>query len=420
MSDLIEELQWRGLIEQYTDIDGLKSAFEAGPVTFYCGFDPTAPSLHHGHLVQLILMRHLQLAGHKPLALVGGATGLVGDPRDVGERTMQPTEVVEQWAGRLHNQIRRFLDFDGDNPAQMVNNLDWTAELTAIEWLRDIGKYFRLGTMLSKDVVARRLRSDEGISYTEFSYQILQSFDFHALYKRYGCTLQTGGNDQWGNLVSGVDYIKKVEGKSVHALTTPVITKSDGTKFGKSTGGAIWLDPVMMSPYDFYQFWLQTADDDVVKMLKVFTFLDRDQIAVLEEATVGRPYARAAQKALAAEVTRLVHGEDQLDRVLEATEALWGRGDLWDADGDTLRDAISHLPKGEVTLGDSTAVDAVLASGLEKGRSAARRLIASNGLAINNVKVKDEDAVLSDEDLLPGGFILLRKGRRTLAAVLPE
>lgn len=421
MSNLIEELRWRGLLEQHTDIDALDEAFQAGPVTFYCGFDPTAPSLHHGHLVQLILMRHLQLAGHKPLALVGGATGLVGDPRDVGERSMQPTDVVEQWAGRLHNQIERFLDFDAeDNPARMVNNLDWTQNLTAIELLRDVGKHFRLGTMLGKDVVARRLRSDEGISYTEFSYQILQSYDYHQLFTDYDCTLQTGGNDQWGNLVSGVDYIKRVDGASVHAMTTPVVTKSDGTKFGKSEGGAIWLDSSMMSPYDFYQFWLQTADDDVVKMLKVFTFLDREQIGRLEEATGDRPYAREAQKVLAAEVTRMVHGQEQLDRVLEATAALWGQGDLWAADPQTMRDAIQDLPKGEVEVGTSNLVDAVVASGLEKGRGAARRLIASNGLAVNNVKVSDEDQVLEASDLLPGDFILLRKGRRTLAAVLPE
>lgn len=350
---------------------------------------------------------------------------------------MQPTEVVEDWANRLRSQIERFLDFEGDgtevptedgkaprdipdNRARMVNNLDWTEELSAIELLRDIGKHFRLGPMLSKDVVARRLASDEGISYTEFSYQILQSYDFAELLARYGCTLQTGGNDQWGNLVSGVDYIKRTTGKSAHALTTPVVTKSDGTKFGKSTGGAIWLDPKMMSPYEFYQFWLQTADADVVKMLKVFTFLDVERIEELEEATKERPYAREAQKALAAEVTRLVHGEEQLERVLEATEALWGRGDLWDVDPQTARDAIEDLPQGEVRIGSANMVDAVLAGGLEKGRGAARRLIASNGLAVNNVKETDEDRVLTEEDVLPGGFILLRKGRRTLAAVTPE
>ncbi len=421
MTDLIEELSWRGLVKQHTDIDALSAAFEDGPVTFYCGFDPTAPSLHHGHLVQLILMRHLQNAGHLPLALVGGATGLIGDPREVGERSMNDTEVVEQWANRLRSQIERFLDFESDNPARMVNNLDWTAGVSAIGLLRDIGKYFRMGPMLSKDVVARRLASEDGISYTEFSYQILQANDFLELYRQYGCTLQTGGNDQWGNLIGGVDLIRKVEGAAAHVLTTPVITKSDGTKFGKSEGGAIWLDPNMMSPYAFYQFWLQTADEDVVKMLKVFTFLSRAEIEALQTATEERAYAREAQKALAAEVTRLVHGEDELQRVMAATDALWGRGDLRDVDARTLSAAIQDLPKGEVTPGQSTMVDAVLASGLEKGRQAALRLVKSNGLSLNNQKVSDPDAVLTEEDLLPGGVALLRKGRKNLAAVVaPE
>lgn len=420
MSDLIAELRWRGLIKQHTDIDVLTAALEDGPITFYCGFDPTAPSLHHGHLVQLILMRHLQLAGHRPLALVGGATGLIGDPRDVGERSLQSSDVIEEWAARLRRQIERFLDFEGDNPALMVNNLDWTAQLSAIEMLREIGKYFRLGTMLSKDVVARRLASDEGISYTEFSYQILQANDYLELFRRYGCTLQTGGNDQWGNLISGLDLIRKVEGASVNALTTPVITKADGTKFGKTAGGAIWLDPQMMSPYDFYQFWLQTADEDVETMLKVFTFATRERVEELREATLERPHAREAQKALAADVTKLVHSEDALAQVLAATEALWGKGDLWAVDGATLSDAVRHLPTGEVTLGESTAVDAVLAAGLESGRQAARRLVSSNGLSINNLKVQDEDRVLTNEDLLPGGMILLRKGRKTLSAVVPK
>lgn len=417
MSDLIEELRWRGLVAQHTDEESLSAAFEDGPVTFYCGFDPTAPSLHHGHLVQLILMRHMQNAGHRPLALVGGATGLIGDPRDVGERSMNDTEVVEEWASRLRSQIERFLDFDTEeNPARMVNNLDWTADVSAIGLLRDIGKYFRLGTMLSKDVVARRLKSDEGISYTEFSYQILQANDFLQLLRRYGCTLQTGGNDQWGNLIGGMELIRKVEGKNVHVLTTPVITKADGTKFGKSEGGAIWLDPKMMSPYDFYQFWLQTADEDVVRMLKAFTFLPREEIEALEVATEEQPHARAAQKALAAEVTRFVHGEDELTRVMAATDALWGRGDLSEVDAATLASAIQDLPQTKVVPGETTVLDALLGSGLESGRQAALRTVKGNGLSINNVKVTDPDRVLSDEDLLAGGVVLLRKGRKTLAA----
>lgn len=417
MSDLIDELRWRGLIQQHTDIEALSEALDSGSVTFYCGFDPTAPSLHHGHLIQLIVMRHLQNAGHKPLALVGGATGLIGDPRDVGERTMNPTEVVEDWAARLKRQIEPFLDFEGDNPARIVNNYDWTADVSAIELLRDIGKYFRLGTMIAKDTVARRLASEDGISYTEFSYQILQANDFLELFKQYGCTLQTGGNDQWGNLVGGVDLIRKAEGKSVHVMTTPLITKADGTKFGKTEGGAVWLDPTMMSPYDFYQFWLQTSDEDVMRMVKAFTFLSHEQIEELEAATQERPHVRAAQKALAAAVTRLVHGEEELQQVLRATDALWGKGDLWEIEGATLEAATKNLPHGAITLGDSTVVDAVVACGLEKGRQAALRLVKSNGLSINNVKIDDPDRVLTEKEVLPGGMILLRKGRRTLAAV---
>ncbi len=417
MSELIEELRWRGLLEQHTDLEQLEQAFEEGPVTFYCGFDPTAPSLHHGHLVQLVLMKHLQNYGHKPLALVGGATGQIGDPREVGERSMQSTKTVSEWTGKLRTQIEKFLDFEGDNPAQMVNNLDWTKDLTAIGLLRDVGKHFRLGSMIAKDVVARRLASDEGISYTEFSYQILQANDFRELFRRYGCTLQTGGNDQWGNLLSGVELIRKTEGQPAHVMTTPLITKADGTKFGKTAGGAVWLDPAMMSPYAFYQFWLQTADQDVINMLKVFTFKTKEEIEELEQATVDAPHARAAQKALAADVTALVHGQRELDRVLAATDALWGRGDLREVDGQTLRAAVQDLPQAQAFLDEMTLIDALMATGLEKGRQAALRTVRANGVSLNNEKVADPDYVLTEEDVLPGGVILLRKGRKNLAAI---
>ena len=419
-TDLLAELQWRGLIKQHTDLDELRKAFAEGPVTFYCGYDPTAPSLHHGHLVQLVLMRHLQLAGHKPLALVGGGTGLIGDPREVGERSLNSAEVVEAWAQKLRGQIENFLDFDGENPARMVNNYEWIGTMTAIELLRDVGKYFRVGTMISKDVVARRLASDEGISYTEFSYQILQANDFLELNRRYGCTLQTGGNDQWGNLVAGADLIRKSDGKTAHVLTTPIITKADGTKFGKTSGGAIWLDPKMMSPYDFYQFWLQTDDADVVKMLKVFTFLDRDRIEELARETEEKPYLRQAQKALAAEVTKMVHGTEAYEQALLATQAFWGSGDLREVDADTMRAASAHLPTGEVKFGEATIVDAVLATGLETGRQAALRTAKQGGLYLNNQKVTDPDLVLTESDLLPGDIALIRKGKKTLAAVKPE
>ena len=410
MTDILDDLQWRGLIAQHTDIDALREHLNAGPVTFYCGFDPTAASLHHGHLVQILLMRHLQLAGHKPLALVGGATGQIGDPRQSGERQLQPTEVVRGWADNLRNQISRFLDFEGPAAATMVNNLDWTEELSAIDLLRGIGKYFRVGTMLGKDIVARRLASDEGISYTEFSYQILQANDFLELHRRYGATLETGGNDQWGNMIGGVDLIRKVDGEVSHVLTTPIITKADGTKFGKSEGGAIWLDPTMMSPYAFYQFWLQVEDADVVRFLKIFTFLDRARIEEL-------PHARAAQKALAAEVTKLVHGEEEFERVLGATNALWGGGDLRAIDADTLASATSDLPRATLKLGEATMVDALVETGLEKGRGAARRTIASGGAYLNNVKFEDAEAVFTADDVLAGHRLLIRKGRRNLAVI---
>lgn len=416
MTDILDELQWRGLIAQHTDIDALRSALEAGPVTFYCGFDPTAPSLHHGHLVAVKVMRHLQLAGHHPLALVGGATGLIGDPRAKGERTLNTKEVVAGWAKGLQAQLEHLLDFTGDNPARIVNNLDWTAQMSAVDFLRDLGKNFRMGTMLSKDIVARRLASEEGISFTEFSYQILQANDYLELFRRYGCTLEVGGNDQWGNLVGGMDLIRKVEGASVHVMTNPLITKADGTKFGKTEGRAIWLKAEMLSPYAFYQFWLQVDDADVVRFLKVFTFLDREEIERLEAATRDNPKAREAQRVLAREVTTWVHGADAVAQAEAATQALWGRGELHDLDEATLTAAVADLPTAELTVGQSTIVDLLVATGLEKGRSAARKTVAGGGAYLNNVKVADEDAPVQETDLLAGGVVLVRKGRRHLAA----
>ena len=415
MSDILEELEWRGLIAQATDRDAISAAFAEGPVTYYGGFDPSAPSLHHGHLVQLITLRHLQLAGHRPIALVGGATGLIGDPRMSGERTLNDRTVVAEWTERLRTQIEPFLDFDGDNPARMVNNLDWTDGLSAIDLLREIGQHFRLGTMIAKDNVARRLASAEGISYTEFSYQVLQGMDFLELNRRYGCTLQTGGNDQWGNLLSGVELLRKADGRTAHALTTPLITKADGTKFGKTEGGAVWLAPDMMSPYAFYQFWLGTDDADVGRFLKIFTFRTREEIAELVTAVAERPQAREGQRALAHDVTTLVHGADATDRVERASRALFGRGELGELDPETLRHAVAELPRGEAVVGESNVVDLLVATGLATGRSAARRTVAEGGAYLNNVKVTDEDHVLSPEDLLADRYVLLRRGRRNLA-----
>ncbi len=412
---ILDELRWRGLLAQSTDEAALREALSAGPVTFYCGYDPTAPSLHHGHLVQLIVMRHLQLAGHRAIALVGGATGLIGDPRMSGERTLNDKDTVAGWTARLQGQIERFLDFEGDNPATMVNNLDWIAALSTIDFLRDVGKHYRLGTMLAKDTVARRLASEQGISFTEFSYQILQGMDFLEVFRRFGCTLQTGGNDQWGNLLSGVELVRKVEGAAVHVLTTPLVTKADGTKFGKTEGGAVWLDPSLMSPYAFYQFWLHTDDADVVRYLKIFTFLDGARIHALAAATAERPAAREAQRELAAQVTGLVHGSATMERVRAASLALFGRGSLADLDPGTVADAVSELPSAPVRPGEDSVLDLMAATGLVAGTGAARRTIAEGGAYLNNAKVTDPTRVIDTDDLIAGRWALLRRGRRTLA-----
>ncbi|NMR20558.1 tyrosine--tRNA ligase [Cellulomonas fimi] len=416
MSDVLDDLQWRGLVAQSTDVDALRSALSAGPVTLYCGFDPTAPSLHIGNLVQILTVRRLQLGGHRPLALVGGATGLIGDPKMTGERTLNSPEVVGEWVERIRRQIEPLLDFQGPTAARMVNNLDWTAPLSAIDFLRDVGKHYRLGTMLAKDTVARRLNSEHGISFTEFSYQILQGMDYLELYRRHGVSLQTGGNDQWGNLLSGVELVRKVEQAHVHALTTPLITKADGTKFGKTESGTVWLDPVMTSPYAFYQFWLNADDADVVGYLKVFTFRLRGEIEDLERAVAERPAAREAQRTLAYDVTALVHGAPAADKVVAASQALFGRGDLRELDEATTAAAVAELPRAQGAPGD-LLVDLFAATGVVASKAAARRAVAEGGASVNNVKVTDDAAELTDEDLLHGRWAVLRRGKRTLAVV---
>ncbi|MCL1872270.1 MAG: tyrosine--tRNA ligase [Promicromonosporaceae bacterium] len=414
MTDILDELQWRGLVAQTTDEAALRSALADGPITYYVGFDPTAQSLHVGHMVQLLNMRRLQQAGHRPLALVGGATGLIGDPRPTTERSMNSREVVAGWVERIRAQIEPFLEFEGPNAAVMVNNLDWTAPMSAIDFLRDVGKHFRMGTMLSKDIVSRRLASDEGLSFTEFSYQILQGMDFRELFQRHGCTLQMGGNDQWGNLLSGVELIRKTEQATVHALATTLITKSDGSKMGKSEGGAVWLDPELTSPYAFYQFWLNTADADVVHYLKVFTFRTREEIEALAVEVAERPFAREAQRALAGDLTTLIHGQAATDAVIAASQALFGRGELRDLDEVTLRGAVSELPRTTAKAGD-LVVDALVGAGLVASKAAARRAIAEGGAYVNNVKVTSDEQVLEPADLLHGRYAVLRRGKRTLA-----
>ncbi|HEU5222889.1 MAG TPA: tyrosine--tRNA ligase [Candidatus Lumbricidophila sp.] len=410
-----DELQWRGLVHVSTDEAALREALGGDPITYYCGFDPTAPSLHLGNLVQLLLMRRLQLAGHHPLGLVGGSTGLIGDPRPTAERVLNTRETVAEWVTRLQGQVSRFLATDGANPMRLVNNLDWTAPLSAIDFLRDIGKHFRVGTMLKKDAVASRLNSDAGISYTEFSYQILQGFDYLELFRQYGCTLQTGGSDQWGNLISGIDLIHKVEGRSTHAIGTPLITNSDGTKFGKSEGNAIWLDAEMCSPYRFYQFWLNTADADVVERLKVFTFLSRAEIEALERLVETEPFRREAQKVLARDVTALVHGPDVADAVVAASVALFGTGELAGLDPVTLRSALLELPNIDAAS-DASVASLLVETGLATSLSEARRAIGQGGVSVDNVKVDDEAATI--DGLVPAhGMLLLKRGRKTLAGV---
>lgn len=415
---LWDELVWRGLIHVSTDADELKKLLQGPPITYYCGFDPTAPSLHLGNLVQLLLLRRIQLAGHKPLGLVGGSTGLVGDPRPTAERTLNTKETVNEWVGYLTSQISKFLSFEGANAARMVNNLDWTAPLSAIDFLRDIGKYYRVGTMLKKDAVSARLNSEAGISYTEFSYQILQGMDFLELYRNYDCVLQTGGSDQWGNLTSGTDLIHRAEGKSVHAIGTPLITNSDGTKFGKSEGNAVWLDASMTSPYAFYQFWLNTDDADVIDRIKVFTFLTRAEIEELAQQVEQEPFKRAAQRRLALEVTSLVHGEQATQAAIAAAAALFGQGDLAELDAQTLEAALRELP--HTTTPKNTPVAQLLVdTGLSQSLGAARRSIAEGGVYLNNIKIEAEDELLEGY-VLPNGMAVLRRGKKTLAGVFAE
>ncbi|MGW0736133.1 tyrosine--tRNA ligase [Streptomyces sp. NPDC002851] len=417
MTDIVDELKWRGLFAQSTDEDALRKALADGPVTFYCGFDPTAASLHVGHLVQVLTVRRLQQAGHRPLALVGGATGQIGDPRPTAERTLNDPETIATWVQRLRSQIEPFLSFEGENAAVMVNNLDWTAGMTVIEFLRDIGKHFRVNKMLTKDSVARRLESQEGISYTEFSYQLLQGMDFLELYRRYGCVMQQGGSDQWGNLVAGLDLIHHMEPHAnVHAFSTPLMTKADGTKFGKTEGGAVWLDPEMTTPYAFYQFWLNVDDRDISTYMRILSFKSRSELEELEKQTEERPQARAAQRALAEELTTLVHGADQCAAVIAASRALFGQGELADLDEATLSAALAEVPHARVTeLGP--VVDLFAEVGLVPSKSAARRTVKEGGAYVNNVKVAGEDAVATGEQLLHGRWLVLRRGKKNLAAI---
>ncbi|QCB51332.1 tyrosine--tRNA ligase [Rhodococcus sp. PAMC28707] len=417
--NIIDELTWRGLIAQSTDVDELKKATEAGPITLYAGFDPTGPSLHAGHLVPLLALKRFQRAGHRPIVMAGGATGLIGDPRDVGERTMNSSDTVRDWSDRIRGQLERFVEFDETATGAIVeNNLNWTGELSAIDFLRDIGKHFSVNVMLARDTVKKRLDGD-GMSYTEFSYMLLQANDYVQLRRTYGCSLQIGGSDQWGNIVAGVELNRRQDTESVHGMTVPLVTSADGKKFGKSTGGgSLWLDPEMTSPYAWYQYFVNTGDADVVKYLRWFTFLDRAELDELDLATKERPHAREAQRRLAAEMTTLVHGEANTRAVELASQALFGRAELEELDETTLAAALREASIAQVHGGDpKTIVDLLVATGLSDSKGAARRAIKEGGASVNNQKIANEDWTPSGSDLLHGQWLVVRRGKRNFAGV---
>ncbi|MGK5443858.1 tyrosine--tRNA ligase [Micromonospora sp. URMC 105] len=411
---LTEDLRWRGLIQDSTGLDELRALLDGGSATFYVGFDPTAPSLHVGHLMQVTTARRLQLAGHRPLLLVGGATGQIGDPKESAERTLNPPEVVSGWVQRIRDQLSPFVSYTGENAAQLVNNLDWTGEMSVVEFLRDVGKHFPVNKMLAREVVRARLET--GISFTEFSYQLLQANDFFELHRRHGCQLQYGGSDQWGNITAGVDYVRRRGAGPVQAFTTPLVTRSDGTKFGKTEGGAVWLDPEMTSPYAFYQFWVNADDRDVTRYLRYFSFRSREELEALEKETAERPAARTAQRALAEELTTLVHGEREMAQAVAASQALFGRGSLDDLTPETLRAALTEA--GLVHLTELPDVAGLLRdSGLVPSLKEARRVIAEGGAYVNNTRVTEVDATVAPEDLLHGRYLVLRRGKRSFAGV---
>ena len=416
-NNIIDELQWRGLINQSTDLEQLREACEQ-PITLYCGFDPTGPSLHAGHLVPLLMLRRFQQAGHNPIVLAGGATGMIGDPRDVGERAMLADDQVAEWADRIIDQLSRFVDFDGEHAARLVNNNDWTKNLSVTQFLRDVGKHFSLNTMLARDTVKRRLDND-GISYTEFSYMLLQANDYVQLHNAYGCSLQIGGGDQWGNIVSGVDLNRRINGATVHALTVPLVTDADGNKFGKSTGGGkLWLDPEMTSPYAWYQYFINTADADVIRYLRWFTFLTQEELAELQQAVDERPHTRQAQRRLAQEMTNLVHGKDATRAVELAAQALFGRAELTELDEKTLAGALSETTIAEIGANDPrTIVDLLVATGLVESKKAARRAVNEGGAYVNNQRITSDEWQPTNEDLLHGRWLVLRRGKKNFAGV---
>ncbi|MBS2938596.1 tyrosine--tRNA ligase [Nocardioides sp. J2M5] len=414
--NVLDDLEWRGLISHSTDRDALRAALGAGSVKFYVGFDPTAPSLHMGNLVQLVTARRLQDAGHTPYVLVGGATGMIGDPRDSGERTLNSLDTVKEWTERVRQQVSRFVTFEGDNAATTVNNYDWTASLSTIDFLRDIGKHFPVNRMLARDTVKRRLES--GISYTEFSYVLLQSMDYLNLFREHGVTLQFGGSDQWGNITGGAELVRRVTGENAFGFATPLITKTDGTKYGKTEGGALWLDAEMLSPYAFHQFWLNVEDEKVGELLRIFTFLSREEIEDLEQQTAEKPFLRAGQKRLADEVTALVHGADEVEQAKAAAAALFGGGDLADIKPDTLASALREAGGTTVPGGELPGIlDLLVTAGLASSKGEARRTVAEGGAYLNNVRVEDPELRPTTADLVGGSWLVLRRGKKRFAGV---
>jgi tyrosyl-tRNA synthetase len=417
VTDILSELGWRNLIAQHTP--ELPEELAKGPVTVYCGFDPTAPSLHMGNLAQIVTMSRFQKLGHTPIALVGGATGLIGDPSGKNaERTLNTTDTVGEWVERLRGQLEPFFSFEGKNACIMSNNYIWTHDMDVLTFLRDIGKHFSVNRMLDKESVSARLNG-AGISYTEFSYQILQSLDFLELYRRHGCNLQIGGSDQWGNITAGTDLVRRIEGVTVNGLTTPLVTKADGTKFGKTESGTVWLDPEMTSPYAFYQFWINADDRDADQLLPTFTMRTQEEIEELKKQTLEAPHARAAQRTLARDVTTLVHGEHATNQAEAAAKALFGQGELTDLDAKTLDAAMSEAPNATISGSGElpTIAELLVACELVQSNSAGRRAINEGGVSVNNVKVTDEDARISKDDFLHGKWAVLRRGKRTFGGI---
>ena len=407
--DFFDELKWRGLIKDVTDEESLRERLKS-PITCYCGFDPTADSCHIGHLQQVILLRRYQKAGHRPIVLVGGATGMIGDPRMTSERKLLSLEDVKHNAECLKQQLSHFVDFEGDNKAILANNYDWISQLSVIDFLRDYGKCFNVSYMIAKDTVASRL--ERGISYTEFSYMILQAMDFLHLYRTYNCQLQIGGSDQWGNLTCGVELVRKLEGENakVYGVTSPLITKSDGTKFGKSEGKNVWLDPKKSSPYEFYQFFVNVADSDIANMLKRLSMKSVDEIQQLIYQSETQPHLREAQKALAMELTEIVHGKEGLQSALRITDALF-KGNIADLTADEISQAFKDAEK--TTVSENTSlIDALLQGKVCSSKREAREFITSGSISINGNKCQQIDKVLTLQDTLDGKTIVIRKGKK--------